>query len=268
MAKYSYIQCVEIMKIYIDTIEEKIPSEVAEKNILAIAKKFPIHNLKQYLGRTKKYLTGIGEFGFGFPSNWAQAFLEVTNNNPLVIQALMQQQELYKVRGKGENKKLAKILTSIQDKSCKDVIDVNILKGIDSLIKYLDIISKELQTRVLINKEFNSMDEELLNDKEMPFMLCYSKEVNSFIDDFYKSSLLLSDFKWSEWQNEAVKYFKNPELLNSANLEIIRKLLTLHIRIERICEPCLIGIIDNGHMVEILTQLAKIRANMSSDKYF
>jgi hypothetical protein len=80
MAKYTYDQCIEIMKIYIDTIEEKIPLEVAERNILKISKDFPIHNLKQYLGRTRKYLAGIGEFGFGFPSNWTQAFLEVREN--------------------------------------------------------------------------------------------------------------------------------------------------------------------------------------------
>ena len=113
MTKYTYNQCVEIMKIYIETIEEKIPFEVAERNILEIAKDFPIHNLKQYLGRTKKYLAGIGEFGFGFPSNWAQAFLEVTDNNQLVIQALKEQQRLYEEKGKGENQKLAKILASL-----------------------------------------------------------------------------------------------------------------------------------------------------------
>ena len=114
MAKYTYEQCIEVMKIYIDTIDEKIQFDVAERNILDIANNFPIHNLKQYLGRTKKYLSGVGEFGFGFPSNWAQAFLEVTKNNLLVIQALNEQQRLYKEKGKGENQKLAEIL-----KSCK-----------------------------------------------------------------------------------------------------------------------------------------------------
>jgi len=113
MAKYNYNQCVKIMKIYIDTIEEKIPLEVTRRNILEISEDFPIHNLRQYLRRTEKYLAGTGEFGFGFPSNWAQAFLEVTKNNPLVIKALREQQRLYKERGKGENKKLAKILAPL-----------------------------------------------------------------------------------------------------------------------------------------------------------
>ena len=116
MTKYNYNQCVEIMKIYIDIIEEKIPFEAAERNILNIASNFPIHNLKQYLKRTKKYLAGIGEFGFGFPANWAQAFLEVTNNNPLVIQALKEQQKLYEDRGRGKNKKLENILKSLEKK--------------------------------------------------------------------------------------------------------------------------------------------------------
>ena len=116
MAKYTYDQCIEIMKIYIDTIEEKIPSEVAERNILKISKDFPIHNLQQYLRITRKYLAGIGEFGLGFPSNWAQAFLEVTKNNSLVIQALKEQQRLYEERGRGRNKKLEKILKSLDKK--------------------------------------------------------------------------------------------------------------------------------------------------------
>jgi len=116
MAKYTYEQCIEIMKIYIDTIDEKIPFDVAERNILDIANNFPIHNLKQYLGRTKKYLSGVGEFGFGFPSNWAQAFLEVTHNNPLVIQALKEQQRLYEDKGRGRNKKLENILKSLEKK--------------------------------------------------------------------------------------------------------------------------------------------------------
>jgi hypothetical protein len=116
MAKYTYEQCVEIMKIYIDIIEEKISLEKAKENILKISKDFPIHNLENYLRITKKYLAGIGEFGLRFPANWAQAFLEVTKNNSLVIQALKDQQRLYQERGIGKNKKLEKILETLDKK--------------------------------------------------------------------------------------------------------------------------------------------------------
>ncbi len=55
--------------IYIDTIEEHIPSKSAEKEILAIDKSYPIHNFTQYLKRVEKYLSGTGDYGFSFPSN-------------------------------------------------------------------------------------------------------------------------------------------------------------------------------------------------------
>ena len=50
---------------------------------------------------------------------------------------------------------------------------------------------------------------------------------SQFIKDFYKSDLLY-EFAWPKWQKEAEMYFHNPILLEIANLEIIRKLLTLH----------------------------------------
>ena len=114
MRKYAYDQCVEIMRVFIGTIEERLSFDAAERKILDISEGFPIHNLKQYLKRTEKYMEGTGEFGFGFPSNWAQAFLEVTNNDPLVVKALKEQQRLYENKGKGKNRKLDKMLGSIE----------------------------------------------------------------------------------------------------------------------------------------------------------
>ena len=135
----------------------------------------------------------------------------------------------------------------------KDIIS---MKNIDILLKYLPIFESD---------KFNSIDEKLLKKGNLPFTLCYSKEVNDFVKDFYKSNLLYN-FKWSEWQNEALKYFEKPELLKNVDIEIIRKLLTLHIRKERFCEGHLIDIIDSKHIVEILKRLKQIREDMSSNK--
>jgi len=54
--------------------------------------------------------------------------------------------------------------------------------------------------------------------------------------------------------------------LKNADIKIIRKLLTLHIRKERFYEGHLIDIIDSGHMVIILNRLVQIRENMFSIK--
>jgi len=135
----------------------------------------------------------------------------------------------------------------------KDIIS---MKNLDTLLKYLPIFESD---------KFDSTDEKLLKENNLPFMLCYSKEVNDFVEDFYKSNLFYN-FKWSEWQNEALKYFEKPELLKNVDIEIIRKLLTLHIRKERFCEGHLIDIIDSKHIVEILKRLKQIREDMSSNK--
>ena len=58
---------------------------------------------------------GIGTYGFAFPSNWAKALLEATNNDKLVLQAFRQQQDLYLKKDGRINKNLEKILNSIED---------------------------------------------------------------------------------------------------------------------------------------------------------
>jgi hypothetical protein len=112
--RYTYEQVQAITKIQLQLAQEKIPLRAAEEEILKISSTFPIHNLKQYNKRVKNYLNGIGEHGFGFPSNWAKALLEETNNNSLVIQAFRKQQELYLEKEGRINKKLDEILNSIE----------------------------------------------------------------------------------------------------------------------------------------------------------
>jgi len=111
--RYSVEQVREITKIQLDLAKEKIPLEVAQREITKIASSFPIHNLKQYNKRLKEYLQGVGSYGFAFPSNWAKALLEETNNNNLVIQAFRRQQDLYLKKDGRINEKLETILNSI-----------------------------------------------------------------------------------------------------------------------------------------------------------
>lgn len=112
--RYTYEQVQAITKIQVKLAREEIPLRVAEEEIMQIAPTFPIHNLKQYNKRVKNYLIGIGEHGFGFPSNWAKALLEETNNNSLVLQAFKRQQELYLEKEGRINQKLEKLLNSIE----------------------------------------------------------------------------------------------------------------------------------------------------------
>lgn len=112
--RYTYDQVQDITKIQVKLAKEEISYKLAEEEIIKISPTFPIHNIKQYNKRVKNSLKGIGEHGFAFPSNWAKALIEETNNNPLVIQAFKLQQKLYLEKDGKVNKKLEEVLNSIE----------------------------------------------------------------------------------------------------------------------------------------------------------
>jgi len=111
--RYTYEQVKAITKIQIQLTQEEISLKIASKKISEIANHFPIHNLVQYNKRLKKALLGIGEYGFAFPSNWAKALLEVTNNDSMVIKALREQQRLYKKKDNRINQTLEDLLNGL-----------------------------------------------------------------------------------------------------------------------------------------------------------
>jgi hypothetical protein len=111
--RYTYEQVKAITKIRLELAKDLISTEVAKREILKIADSFPIHNLAQYNKSIKDTLAGIGKYGFAFPSNWAQALLEETNYDKLVIQALKQQQKLYLEKDGRVNQKLKKLLEDL-----------------------------------------------------------------------------------------------------------------------------------------------------------
>ena len=64
----------------------------------------------------RKTLVGIGEYGFGYPANWAQALLEITSGEERwqIFKALKEQQRLYLEKDGKNNKKLEKIFQSAE----------------------------------------------------------------------------------------------------------------------------------------------------------
>lgn len=77
--RYTNDQIKEILKIIIELSKGFISYEVAERETLKIIPTYPAHNLKIYTSQMRKTLAGIGEYGFVFPANWAQALLEITS---------------------------------------------------------------------------------------------------------------------------------------------------------------------------------------------
>lgn len=89
----------------------------------------------------------------------------------------------------------------------------------------------------------------------------YSSEVYEFLDILYKHNFIII-FNHPKWQPEALKYIEDPELLKSADILTLRKLLTLHIRKERFCSGHLAAAVDTGHLVKILERLKVLKSNL------
>jgi hypothetical protein len=72
----------------------------------------------------------------------------------------------------------------------------------------------------------------------------------------------LEPFDWMAWLPEALYIHGHPELLESASLETLQKLLTLHIRRDRFFEGHLANMIEDGHIAAILRRMAAIRVEL------
>ena len=119
-------------------------------------------------------------------------------------------------------------------------IDINQQQAqIDKLISYVDIFTQD---------DFTPYQKIKVEDGEFEV---YSEEVDSFIQLFYKSKLLVN-FRWQDWQKEALKFFENPLLVNEASEEEVLKLLTQHIRKDRFFDGHLGEMIETKHISQIL----------------
>lgn len=107
---YSYEEVKAITEIQIMLAKDLISIEVATRQIEKISQRFPVNHLVQYNKRMQGLLNGIGKYGFGIPSNWAKALLEVTNNDLMVIKALREQQRLYLDKDGRNNQNLENLL--------------------------------------------------------------------------------------------------------------------------------------------------------------
>jgi hypothetical protein len=89
----------------------------------------------------------------------------------------------------------------------------------------------------------------------------YSSGVTQLMNSLHDSGCGLV-FDWTAWQGEAGQYVSHPELLRSADILKLQKLLTLHIRKERFFEGHFGTMVDSGHIKRILERLKELRAQM------
>ena len=64
---------------------------------------------------------------------------------------------------------------------------------------------------------------------------------------------------WQSWQDEGHRYVDNPTLLANADADVLTKLLTLHVRMDRYNEGHLADMAERGHLKAILGRLKDLR---------
>jgi len=85
----------------------------------------------------------------------------------------------------------------------------------------------------------------------------HAPEVVAFIQVAYLAGFV-EPFDWPAWEARALRYFDKPELLRTARLATLRKLMCLHIRKDRFSEGHLAGMIKAGHIQAILRRLGAL----------
>lgn len=103
---------------------------------------------------------------------------------------------------------------------------------------------------------------QILSRKDGKLVVClnpyeYSEDFNDFISAIHYNNFMIS-FDWPSWQPVAETYCQDPSLLASADLVVLRKLLTTHIRKERFCAGHLAMLIESGHFKYIMNRLENI----------
>jgi len=88
-----------------------------------------------------------------------------------------------------------------------------------------------------------------------------SAEVREFVRILSQEGIV-SPFNWVNWQDEAVRLYEDPHTLETADLDTLRRLLTLHIRKDRYSEGHLAAMLKEGHIIAILRRMAALRQGM------
>lgn len=139
-----------------------------------------------------------------------------------------------------------------QDEPEQELVSTVTAKGIDKILSALPLFERKGTKLYQINAQHSLLE---------PYT--YSSEVNGFLQTLHDEGFILSTFNWGVWLEEANQYVNEPDLLHYADLLTLQKLLTTHVRMERFNSGNLAQLIDNGHILEVLRQLALIRDTMA-----
>lgn len=98
---------------------------------------------------------------------------------------------------------------------------------------------------------------------QMPFVVC-APETERLIRAIYDHHLIVFGFDWTSWQDDAQR-FLDPEVVQSASLDDVRRLLTLHVRQDRFVEGRFADMITRGHVSALLRRLGELAGPKAGD---
>ncbi len=93
---------------------------------------------------------------------------------------------------------------------------------------------------------------------QMPFVV-RAPDANRLVRAIYDHHLIVFDFDWSSWQDYA-QQFLDPDVVHTASLDDVRRLLTLHVRQDRFVEGHFAEMIAQGHIAVLLRRLGELAA--------
>jgi hypothetical protein len=91
---------------------------------------------------------------------------------------------------------------------------------------------------------------------QMPFVM-YEPAAARLLRALYDRKVVILGFDWTSWQDEA-RRFLDPDVVRTASLVEVRRLLTLHVRADRFVEGHFAEMIANGHVSALLRRLGEL----------
>ena len=85
-----------------------------------------------------------------------------------------------------------------------------------------------------------------------------SPRASEFIGAIYDAGWCVP-FDWGAWRDEAYRYVEDPAVLADADVSVITKLLTAHVRADRFTDEHLADMAERGHLKAILGRIRVLR---------
>jgi len=102
-------------------------------------------------------------------------------------------------------------------------------------------------------------EHDITSDGNTVFLGAYEfSDITGRVHSCINSSGLIYPFDWKDWQEEAARICNDPELMEKADLITLRKLLSLHVRMDRFCEGHFAAMCEAGVILLIMKRLKSL----------